>query len=86
MKAAYARNGKNDKMLSNKRTDELEVRRLTVLVTLAIMLVVLLLLGLSDAGISAADTNFPNNEVTSSTSNSSASATTVTTMTGVIDE
>jgi hypothetical protein len=50
------------------------------------MLVVLLLLGLSDAGISAADTNIPNNEVTSSTSNSSASATIVITMTGGIDE
>jgi len=76
-------------MFVNEHKDELEVHRLTVLVTLAIMLVVLLLLGLSDAGISAADTGIPNNEVTSSiskASNSSASTTITIMMTRGIDE
>jgi hypothetical protein len=55
------------------------VKRLTVLVILAILVAGLILLGLSDAAFSIADTGTSNNEVTS-TSNSSASATITTTM------
>ena len=54
------------------------MKRLTALVTLAIILTGLVLFGLSDAVISIADTSTPDNEVTSSVSkasNSSASAT-----------
>ena len=59
------------------------MKRLTTVVTFAILLAGLILLGLSDINISVADTNIPNNEVTSSvskTSNSSASATITITM------
>jgi len=63
------------------------VKRLVTVVTLAILLVGLIILGLSDSDISVADTSIPYNEVTSSISkagNSSASATI--TMTGVFNE
>ena len=56
---------------------------------LAILLVGLVLLGLSDTSISVADTGTPNSDVTSSiskTSNSSASATITITMYAVADE
>jgi len=65
------------------------VKRLVTVVTLAILLVGLVLLGLSDTDISIADTSTPNNEVisgVSKTSNSSASATITITMTGILDE
>jgi hypothetical protein len=62
------------------------VRRLFVLVTLAILLAELILFGLSDAAISVADTGVPNNEVTSSASNSSASAAITIKMYAVGDE
>ena len=65
------------------------MKRPIFLVILAILLAGSVLLGLSDTDISVADTDVPNNEVTSSVSkasNSSASATITITMTGVIDE
>ena len=62
------------------------MKRLVTVVTAAILLVGLILLGLTDEDISVADTNTPDNEVASSitkASNSSASATiTITTYTG----
>jgi len=60
-----------------------EVKRLVTVVILAILLVGLVLLGISDTNIAIADTSIPNDEVASSVStasNSSASATTTTTM------
>jgi hypothetical protein len=57
-----------------------KVKRLTVLVILAILLAGLILFGFNDAAISVADTGTSNNEVTSSTGNSSASATITITM------
>ena len=65
------------------------MKRLTVLVIVAILLTGLVLLGLSDTSISVADTSVPNNETTSAisqASNSSASATIKITMTTVPDE
>jgi len=65
------------------------MHRLTVLVALAILLVALLSVGLSDAAISVADTGTPDDEVISTiskTGNSSASATITITMTGVLNE
>ena len=62
------------------------MKRLVTVVTLAILLVGLVLLGLSDTDISVADTVVPNNEATSSIGNSSASATITITMTGVLNE
>jgi len=59
------------------------VKRLVIVVTLAILLVGLVLFSLSDIGISVADTSIPNNEVASSVTNrgnSSASATITITM------
>lgn len=59
------------------------MKRLFSLVTLAIMLVGVVLLGLSDTSISIADTGVPDNKATSSiskASNSSASATITITM------
>jgi len=59
------------------------VKRLVTVVTLAILLVGLVLLGLSDTRISIADTSIPENYGTSSitkASNSSASATITITM------
>ena len=62
------------------------MKRLIFLITFAILLTGLVLLGLNDTGISVADTGTPNNEVTSSASNSSASATITITMYAVADE
>ena len=57
------------------------MKRLIIVVTLAILLIGLVLLGLADKHISAADTSIPNHEVNrSETSNSSASATITITM------
>ena len=57
--------------------------------TLAILLVGLILISLSDTVISIADTSIPDNEVTSrvsKASNSSASASITITMTGILNE
>lgn len=65
------------------------MKRLVIVVTLAILLVGLALFGLGDKDISVADTGTPNNEVTSSVSkasNSSASATITITMYAVAEE
>jgi len=65
------------------------VRRLFFLTILAIVLAGLILFGLSDATISIAETNVPNNELNSSVSeasDSSASATITITMTGIADQ
>ena len=65
------------------------MRRLFFLTILAIVLAGLILFGLSDATISIADTNVPNDELNSSVSeasNSSASATITITMTGIADQ
>ena len=62
------------------------MKRLVTVVTIAILLVGLVLLGSSDTRISIADTSIPDNEVTSSVSNSSASATIVITMYDVAGE
>jgi len=65
------------------------VKRLVTIVTIAILLVGLVLLGLSDTDISVADTSAPYNEVASSVSkasNSSARATITITMYAVADE
>ena len=65
------------------------MKRLFFVVILAIMLIVLPLLGLSDTTISIADTRVLNSEVTSSVSkasNSSASTTITITMYAVADE
>jgi len=65
------------------------VLRLFFLAILVVLLAGLVLLGLSDTAISVADTNVPDNEVTSSVSkenNSSASATITITMYAVADE
>jgi len=50
------------------------VKRLVTIATLAVLLAGLVLVGLSDMDISAAETNIPDNEASSSVSNSSASA------------
>lgn len=68
---------------------EVEVKRLVIVVTLAILLVGLVLLVLSDTAISIADTSIPDNEVANSQetdSPDSASATIVITMTGALNE
>ena len=65
------------------------MKRLVTIVTIAVLLVGLVLLGLSDTRITIADTSVPNNEVTSGVSkasNSSASATITITMYAVDDE
>ena len=65
------------------------MKRLFFVVILAIILIGVLLFGLSDTVISIADTDTPNNEVTSTiskTGNSSARATITITMTGVHNE
>ena len=54
------------------------MKRLIVLVILAVLMAGIVLLGLNDTGISVADTGIPNNEITASQTeagNSSASAT-----------
>jgi len=66
-----------------------EVKKLVTVVTLAILVVGLVLLGLSDTAISIADTSTLDNEVISSISkanNSSASATITITMTTALNE
>ena len=63
--------------------------RPVIVVTTAIFLVGLVLLGLSDTDTSVADTSIPDNKVTNSigkANNSSASAIIVITMTGIFDE
>jgi hypothetical protein len=65
------------------------VNRPFLLVTLAIILAGLVLLGLSNTVISIADTSTPDNEATSrvsKASNSSASATITITMTGALNK
>ena len=66
------------------------MNRLVTVVTLAILLVGLVLLGLNDTNITVADTSIPDNEVTSSISkasnNASATATITITMTGIPNE
>ena len=65
------------------------MKRLTVLVVLAILLAGLVLFGLSDRNISVADTDIPDNEVNGSlskASNSSASASITITMYAVANE
>ena len=65
------------------------MKRLVTIVALAVLVVGLVLLGLSDTRTAIADTSIPDNEVTSSISkagNSSASATIVITMYDVADE
>jgi len=65
------------------------VNRLVTVVTLAILLVGLILIGSSDRHISVADNSVPDDEIIASqteASNSSASATITITMAGVLDE
>ena len=65
------------------------MKRLTILVILAILLLVSVLLGLSDAAISIAGTGIPDDELTTSqteASNSSASGTIMITIYAVGDE
>lgn len=63
------------------------MKRLVTVVTLAIILVGLLLLGLNDTKTSIADTGIPTNEVASSeANNASATATITITMTGAPNE
>ena len=65
------------------------MKRLVIVVTLAILLVGLVLLSLNDTDISVADTSVPDNEVISSVSkanNSSASGVITITMYTVADE
>jgi len=62
------------------------VKRPVFLITLAILLAGLVLLGLSDTVISIADTSLSNNAVTSSeANNASATGSIMITMTGVVD-
>jgi hypothetical protein len=57
------------------------------LVILAILVAGLILFGLSDNVVSIADTDVPNNEITSSIANNSSAGATITiTMTGILDE
>ena len=57
------------------------------LVILAILIAGLILFGLSDNVVSIADTDVPNNEITSSIANNSSAGATITiTMTGILDE
>ncbi len=66
--------------------DVLEVRKAFLLATVAVVLAGLVLFGLSDTGVSLADTGVPNNGATSSVSkasNSLASAAITITMTGM---
>ena len=65
------------------------MRRLFVLATFVILLLVSVLFGLSDTDITVADNGSPNNEVTATigrASNSSAGASITITMTTVADE
>ena len=65
------------------------MKRPIFLVIVATLLLVSVLFGLSDTGISVADTGVPDNEVSSSiskASNSSTSTSITITMTGVLDE
>ena len=65
------------------------MKRLVIVVTPAILLVGLVLLGLNDTSIALADTSTPDNEVANSiskASNSSACNTITITMTGILDE
>ena len=63
------------------------MKSLVTVVTIAILLVGLVLLGLSDTSISIAATSIPYNEVVSSVSKASNSSATITiTMTGVLNE
>jgi len=65
------------------------VKRLVIIVTLAILLAALVLLGSSDTDISVADTSVPSSEVASNMAkkgNSSASAVITITMYAVADE
>ena len=69
----------------------MEAKKLAVLVIVAVLVVGLLLLGLSDTVISVADTDFSDNEVAGSvsdgnSSNSSASAVIMITVFTVADE
>ena len=66
---------------------ELGVKRPFFLITFAIIIAGLVLLGLSDTGISIADTGVPVKEVTSSAANNSSATATITiTMTGAVNE
>ena len=73
---------------ANKAYNEVvEMKTLVTVVTIAILLIGLVLLGSSDTGISIADSGIPDNEVTSSvTRDSSATATITITMYAVADE
>ncbi len=63
------------------------MKRLVTVVTIAVLLAGLILLGSSDKDISVADTNIPDNEVASRvSSNSSATAAITITMYAVADE
>ena len=63
------------------------MKRLVIVVTLAILLVGSVLLGTSDTRISIAATSIPGNEVASSeANNTSATATITITMTGALNE
>ena len=65
------------------------MKRPVFLITFAILLLVSILLGLNDTGISVADTGIPDTEITTSQTeagNSSASATITITMYAVRDE
>ena len=63
------------------------MKRLVTVVTIAILVVWLVLLGLSDTDISVAATSIPDNEVTSSKANNvSATATITITMYSVADK
>jgi hypothetical protein len=65
------------------------VKRLVTIVTLAVLLIGLVLLGSGDKDISVADTSITDNEVAGSVSkasNSSASAAITITMTGISNE
>ena len=71
------------------QSEVVKVKRLVAVVTPAILMVGLVLLGLSDTGISIADTSVPDNEAASSVNkagNSSASAAITITMTGILKE
>jgi len=64
----------------------MEVKRPFFVAILAIIIVGLALSGLNDTRIAVANTNVPNDEVTSSASNSSASATITIMMYAVADK
>ena len=64
-----------------------EVKKSFLLATLAVILAGLVLSGLSDTGISIADTGVPNNEIAGNEANNSSGTATITiTMTGALNE